>query len=302
MNSYYILGFIAFMICLFYFPHFRIVIFNPLKSIYYSVLDFILFFYHKTYNYYSGGEMNCYAAHFGGGKTLSIVHKVRRLYNRYNNKIVWDRSRKKFVTQKVHIISNVDFKSVPFEPLTSLSQVVNCAEVDNQIDLEQDTLTDVIVVIDEASVQLNSRSFKNNIDPSFLNTMLTSRHYHMSIYYSSQKFNLTDKLMRDVTQRVIECRKFWRLQVLYVYDATEVENASDPTIIRPLFVGGFFVTNADYAAYDTLAVVCNLKKAVDAGDMLSEREILELRGNLDNSFNARRSHKKPFKREKVVKA
>ena len=85
--------------------------------------------------------------------------------------MVWDRGRKKLVRQKMHIISNVELKSVPYEPLQSLSQVVACAYNNKKIDDEADTRTVVLVLLDEASVQLNSRSFKTNIDPIFLNTL-----------------------------------------------------------------------------------------------------------------------------------
>lgn len=203
------------------------------KTICYAVKDTIMYFRHKQYNYYNAGILNCYCAHFGGGKTLSIVHYVNAIFKRYNNKMVWDRGRKKFVRQKVHIISNVELLAVPFEPLQSLSQVVCCAYRNKAIDDEQNTRTVVIVVLDEASAQLNSRSFKTNIDPAFLNTLITSRHYHISFMYSSQKFKLTDALMRSVTQKCINCNKIWRFMVQYEYDADEMEYASDPTMIKP---------------------------------------------------------------------
>lgn len=186
----------------------RLIICHPVKTVAYGVKDFIYYIKHRQFDYYEAGVLNCYCAHFGGGKTLSIVHYVNLLFKRYNNKKVWDRGRKKFVTQKIHIISNVDLKSVPYEPLTSLSQIVNCAYHDKAIDDQMDTRTVVLVFLDEASVQLNSRSFKTNIDPTFLNTLLTSRHYHISFLYSSQKFKLTDALMRSVTQKCINCEKY----------------------------------------------------------------------------------------------
>ena len=176
----------------------RLIVLHPVKTIYYGVRDLYFYFKHKQYNEYTAGVLNCYCAHFGGGKTLSIVHYVTLLFKRYNNKKVWDRGRKRFVLQKIHIISNVDLKSCPYEPLQSLSQVVACAYNNKKIDNEENTRTVVIVLLDEASVQLNSRSFKTNIDPIFLNTLLTSRHYHISFLYSSQKFKLTDALMRSV--------------------------------------------------------------------------------------------------------
>ena len=149
------------------------------------------------------------------------------------------------------------------------------------------------MVLDEASAQLNSRNFKTNIDASFLNTLITSRHYHISFMYSSQKFKLTDALMRSVTQKCINCEKVWRFLVQNEYDADEVEYASNPTLIKPRKRTGFLIKDKDYNAYDTLAVVDKLKKSVDDGDMMSEQEILQMRGeiNPDNDQITHRSRR-----------
>lgn len=259
----------------------RLIVLHPFKTVFYGVRDLYFYFMHKQYNEYTAGVLNCYCAHFGGGKTLSIVHYVTHLFKRYNNKKVWDRGRKRFVLQKIHIISNVDLKSCPYEPLQSLSQVVACAYNNKKIDDEENTRTVVIVLLDEASVQLNSRSFKTNIDPIFLNTLLTSRHYHISFLYSSQKFKLTDALMRSVTQNCINCKKIWRFMVQSVYDADEIEYASDPTMVKPRKRTGFFVRDFDYNSYDTLACVDKLKKSVDENDMMTPEEILAMRGEMN---------------------
>lgn len=282
------------MLCVFWL-HFRIAITHPVSSPVYGVVDIINYFRHKKYNWFEAGKLDCYSAHFGGGKTLSIVHYVCSVYRRYNNKLVWDRSLRCFVRQNIHIISNVAFKGIPYQPLTGLDQIVNLAMYNKDLDKKTLTRTVTLVVIDEASAQLNSRNFKSNIDPNFLNTLITSRHYHISILYSSQKFKLTDKLMRDVTQRVYVCKKIWRLMAQYVYDADDLEFASDPSMVRPIMRTGFFIRNRDYNSYDTLAVVGQLKKSVDEGDMLSEREILDLRASMtpDND-----SITKPSKRLK----
>lgn len=274
----------------------RIVAFHPIKTICYAVKDTIMYFRHKQYNYYNAGILNCYCAHFGGGKTLSIVHYVDAIFKRYNNKMVWDRGRKKFVRQKVHIVSNVDLLAVPFEPLQSLSQVVCCAYRNKSIDDEQNTRTVVIVVLDEASAQLNSRSFKTNIDPAFLNTLITSRHYHISFMYSSQKFKLTDALMRSVTQKCINCNKIWRFMVQNEYDANEMEYASNPTMVKPRKRTGFLILDSDYNSYDTLACVDKLKKSVDEGDMMSEEEILTMRGEMNPDNDAVTNRSKRLKR------
>lgn len=279
---------------------FRLIVLHPAATAGYSVKDFYNWLVHKGFNYFEAGHLDCYMAHFGKGKTLSMAHEIVRIFTKYNNKPVWDRGRKKFVIQKIHVIANFELKTIPFEPLASLSQVVACAEMNKGIDLKNNTRTVVLVAIDEASAQLNSRSFKTNIDPLFLNTLLTSRHYHISIMYSSQKFKLTDALLRSVTQRCISCNKCWRFMVQSIYNADEMEYASDPTLVKPIRRTGFFIKDKDYAAYDTLAVVSNLKKSVDKGDMMTEEQILAMRGDMnpDNDAVTDRSFKHKMRKRR----
>ena len=285
--------------CVWFVP-FRVAVLHPFATIYYAVTDFPKWLYRKNWRLLDGGILNCYGAHFGGGKTLSMAHFITRLYEKKNNKRIWDRGRKKFVTQKIHIISNFDLKLVPYEKLESLSQVLACAKYNKQIDEENNTRTVTMVLIDEASVQLNSRNFKSNIDANFLNTLLTCRHYHINLWYSSQKFKLTDALMRSVTQRYIECEKIWRFVCLKEYNADEIEYASDPTMVKPLRRYGYFVKDRDYNSYDTLACVEALERSAREGDMLSEKEILEMRGQLnpDNDAVTNRSFKHKMRKRR----
>lgn len=251
----------------------RTILLNPLKTLYYAPVDLFHYFKYKLYNQMETGKLICYTALFGGGKTLSCVHYIIHLYDKYNNKKIYDVSRRKWVTQKVHIISNVDINR-PFERFTSLSQVVRVAEKFKDIDEENDTRTCTIVLGDEFSVQMNSRSFKTNIDPLFLNTLLTCRHHHIMLVYNAQRFQHVDKLLREVTTYVVECKKIWRVCVQKTYDAYVLENCTDPTSVKCEGRHGWFIRDKDFAAYDTLACVGNLIHAVNTGDMDSEIEII----------------------------
>lgn len=62
-----------------------------------------------------------------------------------------------------------------------MEQIVLAAENNRAYDDEHNTLTVTLVLGDEFSVQMNSRNFKTNIDPLFLNTILTCRHYYISL-------------------------------------------------------------------------------------------------------------------------
>lgn len=275
---------------------FRLFLQHPVKTIRFGVVDAWEYFYYRKYDIYNGGTLNCYFAHFGGGKTLSVVHCVTALYRRYNNKKVWDRDRKQFVVQKVHVLSNVHITGIPYEDISSLSQIVCYAWRNKDIDKKQNTRTVVLVLLDELSSEMNSRNFRTNIDADFLNTLITSRHFNMSIFYTSQKFKLVDALLRSVTQRCIWCNKVWRMMVWHYYDADEMEYTSNPALVKPIVRTGFFISDNDYAAYDTSATVGRLKKAVDANEMLTEDEIIKYRGDLNPDNNNITQPSKKMKR------
>jgi hypothetical protein len=234
---------------------------------------------YKKWNICNTGQLIAYVGLFGKGKTLSAVHYIRKKYKRYNDKKIYDFNRKKWVTQKIHVISNVDLLDIPYERFTGLAQIVQASERFKGIDADNDTLTCIFVLGDEFSVQLNSRKFKDNIDPLFLNTLLTCRHHHITLVYTSQRFNHVDALLRQVTSFVVTCDKRWRIMVHGQYDAFALENATDPTLVTPMRRFGWFIENKDFAAYDTLACVENLSKSCQSGDMLSEDEILALQQN-----------------------
>lgn len=252
---------------------FRVGLMHPIKTIYYATKDTCDYFKYKKWNNLQTGYIIGYMGLFGKGKTLSVVHYIVSLYYKYNDKRVYDFSRKKWVTQKVNILSNVDL-AIPHTKLDSLNQIVEISETQKAIDDENDTLTLTLVLGDEFSVQLNSRNFKDNIDPLFLNTLLTCRHHHITLVYDAQRFGHVDALLRQVTSYVVSCNKVWRFMIHAKYDAWEMENATSPTLIKPISRFGWFITDKDFAAYDTLACVTNLKKSVQKGDMLPASDIL----------------------------
>lgn len=252
---------------------FREVVLHPFRCLFHAVKDFYFWIKHKGYNNCPVGALDIYCGYFGSGKTLSLVHKVVGLYEKYDGKLVWDSKRNKFVTQKICVLSNVDL-AIPHTKLTGLRQIVDMTKITPPMDEQNDTRTVTIVAMDELSVQMNSRSFKDNFNAYFLNTLLCCRHYHISFYGSAQRFQHVDKLMRDVTHTVIQCNKVWRFQLWSSYDAWEMENATNAEMIKPISSGLWFVRDKDYAAYDTLAVVDNLTKKMEEGDMLSEAEII----------------------------
>ena len=278
MNGYMVLLLVAVLITLGVSRIARQIVFHPFQTGFNAVKDLYYYQLHRGWHNCPVGALDIYCGYFGSGKTLSLVHKVVGLYNRYNDKVVWCPRRKKFVVQKINILSNVDL-AVPYTKLESLAQVVKASKTTQAIDDEEETLTVTIVAMDELSVQMNSRSFKDNFNAYFLNTLLCCRHYHISFYGSAQRFQHVDKLLRDVTHTVIQCNKVWRFQLWASYDAWEMENATNTQLLTPISRRCWFVLNKDYDAYNTLACVGNLQKSFREGDMMTEEEILSLRRN-----------------------
>lgn len=254
---------------------------NIFSVLYYCIIDVRQYFKEKRYNNAPYGQIRAYVADnavsFGCGKTLSSVRYLCQLFNKYDGKLVWCPKRQILVTQKIRILSNVELKAVPYQPLESLAQfVLGTGEDLDKLDEENGTLTVTYLFIDEASSQLNSRSFKSNFDPLFISRLLTSRHVRASIIYTSQRFNMVDKLLREVTNIVVGCRKLWRFELQNIYDAFEIENASSPLLVAPLKRDCYFIPNALFFNYDTFSMLKRLEKSFSEDDMMTPEEILAL--------------------------
>lgn len=275
-----ILFIIGFIVILFLFPYIRLVFFNFPTWFIYTIKDIFNYLSKFQFNVCPTGKIICYSGLFGFGKTLSAVHNVISLYKRYNDKKCFVNGRWRI--QKIVILSNVVLTSVPYKKLESLSDITDWTHIKDKLD--NDKYYYVLLVLgDEFSTCLNSRNFKSNIDPIFLNTLVTSRHYAISLYYTSQRFHLVDKLLRDVTFYVVDCKKIGRIEVLRKYDAFDMENCSNVSLIKPIQKSGYLITNRLYSSYDTLAVVDNLIKSVEQKDMISEIDIInKLSASPDN--------------------
>lgn len=291
---------------LFGFPAVRCALVHPVAMTVNGIRDGIKYVRRKAWNNADYGQILCYVADsstsFGCGKTLSATRFLVSCYNRYNDKPVYCPERQKVVTQKVKIISNVDFFIIPYERLVSLAQFVQWTDAVHDYDMEHDTLTITYMLIDEASSQLNSRAFKSNFDPYFISRLLTSRHVRASIILTSQRPGMVDKLMRDCTHMYIGCNKTWRFQRLNYYDAYDVENAGSTAMVAPIRRTCWFVTDSAFDNYDTYASVQNLRKSCEAGDMLSEAEIVALQAapdvNMETVKNPSRRWFRRFRKRK----
>lgn len=274
------------------FPRIRCVFLHPFTTIKYLLIDSFKYLKYKRWNEYKNyGTLTIISGLFGKGKTLMLTKFVRSIYKKYNNKLVYDFNAKKWKTQHIHIVSNVSINDVPYIKLTNLSDMLMYAD-----DKYSDGVSVWIFCIDEMSTQINSREYKTNFSTELLNVLLTCRHYRFKIYGTAQRFNHVDALVRQVTQVNCECDKVWRLCCVYDFDAWTVENTSDLTKIKPKRKHCYFITDSDYNAYDTVAVVENFKDNVRNGNILTDSEIMQFMNSQNDSttslLNLKRRYRK----------
>ena len=265
---------IIFIILFIFSTMFRCFIANMYKAIYYAVIDTYKYIRYKRWRECKAyGTIDVFAAYqdkvFGCGKTLNLVRYLVNVYEKYNGKMVYNFKTKQWEEQIVKIVSNVEL-NIPYVKLTSTDDIINCHN-----DLNESSVC--IVAIDEASTEFNSRNFKTNISSTLLNSMLTCRHHKFGMILTAQRFSHIDALIRQITNRVALCRKIWRFSMLYTCCAWDLENASNIAMVKH-FRSCWFITNKYFNAYDTSAIVDEIKRKQANGDLLSDSEVLALQG------------------------
>lgn len=264
----------------FLFTPLKLFFLQPFTVIRYAISDIFYYFKYKKWLVYKTGAFTCFDSSegvvFGSGKTLSVVNQTLSDFKKYNNKLIFDVHRGKWVKQQIKILSNLTFYGVPYEKLVNLGQIVQIAEKSVEDDKHSDTLTCILVVIDECQNQLHCRSFKDNLSPMMLKALTECRHFNMSIYYDCPRFKQVDALLRQCTAINVKNHKIWRFQLQKLYDASRVEDSDNIDNLKPLKRTGFFITNDLFNAYDTKEIIETLKKARDSSQFMTDEEILKL--------------------------
>lgn len=255
-----------------------------------GAVDIYTYFKHKEYNRcHFFGRIYMITAYrnkvFGSGKTLDMTMVARYVYNRYNGLPVWNEDKQTFVTQHIHLISNVDLLDVPYTPFISAEQMKN-------VEQEEDDIT--IFVFDEVGAIWNSRNYKDNISTELLKRLLQVRKNKIGIICTAQRFKFVDALLRQITGSLYCVNKTWRILSVREYDAVSFENCDNIDMLKPLSKKYKFVFDKDYLAYDTSAIVDDLKKK----DMLTDAEILSAQGVIEPNIDFATGIKKRYRKRK----
>lgn len=289
--------FLFFLFIFINFPIIRYIVLHPFLVITQGVKDIYNYFRYKKYNNCTEyGRIRLNSAKgsqvFGCGKTLSLVRQAKYIYDRYNGLPVWSDKEKLFVIQKIHIISNVHLYDVPYIKWEGVNQFI---DIDKMGFDEQDI---TIYLLDESGTIFNSRNFRDNISMEFLTRLLQSRKNKMCLYMTSQRFQFTDKILRESCSTVTTCKKIWRLIELSDYDAYEVENVTNVNMLRPVSVRYWLAKDKDYHSYDSYQLIEQLKKDNEEGNLLNTEEILATYGSSDGSVLSSTHLKKKYRNKR----
>lgn len=234
-------------------PLVRVIVLNLHNIGIYSIWDLYDYFRLKKWKLFNLYGIDMFIGMFGHGKTLSMTHKARQIYERYGD--------------SVRFISNYKLIGIPYIPLINFQQLVDLGEEDDNL------YVGTVVLIDEIENVLSHRNFAN-FPLSLLHTLTQQRKKHIYIMCSAQRFFMVDKLFRSITTSVIDCNKYWRFQHMVYYDAWDYENGMNPQLIKSMGNFWWFVKNSDFNSYDTEQMV----KKGSAEDFISNDEALQRKG------------------------
>lgn len=173
--------------------------------------------------------INIFCGPQGSGKTLSLVHYLKRLLKDYPKAIVVTNMELNFdITQQVIQYSGFDDFKI------------------------ENGKYGVIYVLDEIHLILNSLESKG-IPLSIIVELSQQRKQRKLILGTSQVYSRMAKPLREQIKNVIVCKNlFGVFQLNYLIDAFETEEGSDGKLkFKKLKTSFFFHRKEDYTNYDT---------------------------------------------------
>jgi len=111
-----------------------------------------------------------------------------------------------------------------------------------------------IVLIDEIGAYFESRNFSKFTTEDRIKFQ-QHRKERLDIYYTVQAYTRTDLIIRQLTNQVIQLKKFFNIFTAWEYDATDYEFAKDFRTIKCLSRNFYFLRKKIYQAYDTYALI-----------------------------------------------
>ncbi len=262
---------VIFFICMI-FPLCRCIVKNLHLIGIYSVVDAYLYFKFKKWQEFDLFGIDMFIGMFGHGKTLSMTHRARLIYNKFGD--------------SVRFISNYNLVGIPYIELINFNQLVDLGEE------EKEKYIGTVVLIDEIENILNNRNYSKFPLP-LLHMLTQQRKKKLYIMCSAQRFFMVDKLFRSITNHVFNCNKYWRFQHVEVYDAWDLEQAMNYRDIKRIANKWWFVKNQDYNAYDTSQMI----QKNSAENFISNEETIVRLGDSAQNLGAVRHYSKRFRKD-----
>lgn len=251
--------FFVFLFLVLFVPLFRCLVFNLHNVMVYGVKDIYEYFKYKKWKDFNYYGIDMFIAMFGHGKTLSMTHKVSRLYKKFGDTIT--------------IYSNYKLIGIPYIPLVNFNQLVDLGE-------EYGTgKVGTVVLIDEISSVLSHRNY-SSFPLELIGLLCQQRKKKVYIMCTAQRFFMVDKIWRSITTNVIDCNKYWRFQHNSYYDAWDYENAMNAKMVQRISHCWWFVLDEHFRTYDTSEMIGKNS----AKDFISNEEAIVRKG-LDSAVN-----------------
>lgn len=200
----------------------------------------------KRQRVYSGYGVHIFCGRVGQGKSISMVRRVKHLKRKY---------------PKVKVYSNFHC-SISDGMIKSWRDIVDLVNID-----ENGVNQGVIFMFDELHLTLSSQGWRD-APANLLEYISLQRHLHKCIYGTTQVWSRVNKILREQTDSVTECRclvgKRLILNKCYTAEDYQIngELRDSGTRRRPLLYRESFVaTDGLRKLYDTDEIIGSLKIA-----------------------------------------
>lgn len=297
-------------------PVFRCLVFNIHKYIYHKIISVYEYIRYKEYNIpvFLGMTLWCGNSEkpMGSGKTLALCNTVVSIYNRYNNKVFIDKETKQKKIVKIMVLSNIVLNEIDYIEFKGFDQITQFTNLKNKLEEENSNYSYFLyVLLDESSVFLNSRNFKNNFTIEQLNDLTQVRHNQIQLLgFTSQRFEMTDVNIRRLSSYVKTCNLIdipflnkKRFLLIRTYISRDLEEATSELMVKPISVNCYYIGNNKngwhYGGYDTNEMAGKIQQKISEGDYLSDEDFNKLITNEDrkglNTLRQTRKYKKSKK-------
>lgn len=308
-----ILAFIAIL----FIPVIRCMVLNLPKYFIHKVISFGEYVVYKEYNEPPFIGMDVIAGNsskpMGSGKTLYAANYVQNIYNRYNGKYQKDKKTGKLFTNRIMIMSNIKLFDInnDYIEFKSFEQVKQFVELKNKMEAENPNVRYYLyVLVDEASIFLNSSKYKDKDNPitvETLNDLCQVRHNQIqALLFTSQRFEMCNVNVRRLSSFVKTCRLVdlpllnkKRFLIVKWYISRDLEEATSELMIKPSKTQCFYVNNSKgfrYGSYDTHQMAGKILQKIEENDYLSDEDFNKSIENTDrkgiNSMNTSKKYKK----------